>query len=129
MTVAEVEAVAQAWADGVANKDAAAIARLYADDAKFLAPNAEPVEGRAAIEEAVSGMMTQLGAKSIKIEPVEVKEGGDLTVEYGRYTLEMEPEGADSITDVGKYIIVHEITDDGSPKIVLDIFNSNSPAP
>ena len=44
MTVAEVNAVAQAFHDGVANQDAAALASLYADDARFLPPNMEPSE-------------------------------------------------------------------------------------
>src|SRR2546423_14980778 len=107
MTVAEVEAAAQAWSDGLANKDAGAIARLYADDGRLLAPNAEPIEGRAAIE----GFLQQLidmGGKSIELEPIDVKEGGNITSEYGRYTMRIEPEGADPITDVGKYVIVHE---------------------
>jgi hypothetical protein len=29
---------------------------------------------------------------------------------------------------VGKYVVVHETQQDGSTKIVLDIFNSNTPA-
>jgi hypothetical protein len=29
---------------------------------------------------------------------------------------------------VGKYVVVHEAQPDGSTKIVLDIFNSNTPA-
>jgi hypothetical protein len=30
---------------------------------------------------------------------------------------------------IGKYVVVHESQDDGSTKIVLDIFNSNMPRP
>ena len=50
-----------------------------------------------------------------------------MTIEYGRYTLGIEPEGAAAITDVGKYIVVHETRSDGATKIALDIFNSNAP--
>jgi uncharacterized protein (TIGR02246 family) len=127
MTVAEVEAVAQVWSDGIANRDAAAIADLYSDDAKLLAPNAEPIEGRAEIQGFLDQLM-QMGAKSMKLEPLDVKEDGDIMVEYGRYTMEIEPEGEDATTDVGKYIVVHERQDDGSTKMVLDIFNTNAPA-
>jgi hypothetical protein len=31
------------------------------------------------------------------------------------------------MNDVGKYVVVHEDQGDGSTRIVLDIFNSNSP--
>ena len=64
----------------------------------------------------------------VRLEPLEVREAGDLTIEYGSYALGIEPEGAEPVTDVGKYIVVHESQDDGSTKIVLDIFNSNMPA-
>ena len=46
MTVAEVDAVARAFHDGVANRDAAALASLYADEGRFLPPGMEPCEGR-----------------------------------------------------------------------------------
>jgi hypothetical protein len=44
----------------------------------------------------------------------------------GRYSLGIEPEGAESVTEVGKYIVVHQPQADGSTKIVFDIFNSNA---
>jgi uncharacterized protein (TIGR02246 family) len=128
MTVAQVNEVAQAFHDGVANNDAGALSSLYHDDARFLAPNMEPAEGREAIESAMQQLF-DMGATSLDIEPLDVLEGGDLTVEYGRYTLGIEPpEGGESMTDVGKYIVVHE-TRDGETKIVLDCFNSNMPPP
>ena len=41
MTVVEVDAVAQAFHDGVANRDAPALASLYHEDGRFLPPNIE----------------------------------------------------------------------------------------
>ena len=128
MTVAEVNAVAQAFHDGVANQDAAALASLYDEDGRFLPPNMEPCEGPAAIQAAMQGLL-DMGARSLDVEPIDVREAGDMTIEYGRYTLGIEPEGAEAVTDVGKYIVVHQVQEDGSTKIVLDIFNSNSPLP
>jgi uncharacterized protein (TIGR02246 family) len=127
MTVAEVNAVAQAFHDGVAEQDAAALASLYSEDGRFLPPNMEPCEGPAAIQAAMQGLL-DMGARSLDIEPLEVRQAGDLTIEYGRYALGIEPDGAEPVTDVGKYIVVHESQNDGSTKIVLDIFNSNLPA-
>src|SRR5919108_4051972 len=127
MTVAEVNAVAKAFHDGVANRDAAALASLYHDDARFLAPHMEPAEDRQAIQAAMQQLL-DAGARSLDIEPIDVREAGNVTIEYGRYTLGLEPEGGEAMTDVGKYVVVHE-TRDGSTKIVLDCFNSNSPPP
>ena len=127
MTVAEVHTVAQAFHDGVANRNAAALASLYSDEGRFLPPNMEPSEGRSAIQAAMQALL-DMGARSLDVEPLDVREAGDLTIEFGRYTLGIEPEGAESVTDVGKYIVVHESQHDGSTKIILDIFNSNLPA-
>ncbi|MCW3014051.1 MAG: hypothetical protein JWO02_1143, partial [Solirubrobacterales bacterium] len=30
------------------------------------------------------------------------------------------------VTDIGKYVVVHETRDDGSTKILFDCFNSNA---
>ena len=124
MTVAEVTTVAQAFHDGVASQDAAALAALYHDDARFLAPDMEPAEGRPAIQAAMQALL-DMGARSLDIEPVDVREAGEMTVEYGLFTLGIEAEGA-SVTQKGKYIVVHE-TRDGETKIVLDCFNGNGP--
>jgi uncharacterized protein (TIGR02246 family) len=126
MPVAEVNAVAQAFHDGVANQDAAALAGLYSEEGRFLPPNMEPSVGPAAIQAAMQQLL-DMGARSLDVEPIDVREAGDTTIEYGRYELGIEPEGAERVTDVGKYIVIHEAQDDGSTKIVLDIFNSNMP--
>jgi uncharacterized protein (TIGR02246 family) len=126
MTVAEVNAVAQAFHDGVANQDADALASLYQEDARFLPPNMPPCEGPAEIRAAMQTLL-DMGARSLDVEPIDVRDVDDLTIEYGRYALGLEMEGGESMTDIGKYIVVHQEQGDGSTKIVLDIFNSNSP--
>jgi uncharacterized protein (TIGR02246 family) len=127
MTVADVNAIAKAWHDGVANQDAAALTSLYHDDARLLPPNMEPAEGREAIR-ATWQQLLDMGGRALDVEPVDVREAGDLTIEYGRYILGIEPEGGEAITDVGKYVVVHETRGDET-KILLDCFNSNSPLP
>jgi len=125
MTVAEVNVVAQAFHEGVAARDADALTALYHEDARFLAPGMEPAEGQDAIRTAMQALL-DMGASSLDIEPVDIREAGDLTVEYGRYRLGMEPPGAEAVTDAGKYIVVHETRDDGGTKILFDCFNSNA---
>ena len=127
MTVADVKAVAKAFHDGVANQDAAALASLYHDDGRFLPPNMEPAEGREAIRAAMQQLL-DMGGRSLDAEAIEVREAGNLTIEYGRYILGIEPEGGEAMTDVGKYVVVHETRGDET-KILLDCFNSNSPPP
>jgi uncharacterized protein (TIGR02246 family) len=126
MTVVEVDVVAQAFHDAVANQDAAALASLYAENGKFLPPGMGPCEGRAQIQSAMQQLL-DMGARSLDIEPLDVRDTGNMTVEYGRYTLRIEPAGSDAMTDVGKYIVIHERQPGGPAKIVYDIFNSNMP--
>jgi uncharacterized protein (TIGR02246 family) len=127
MPVAQVNAVAQAFHDGVATRDAAALASLYAENGTFMPPGMPPREGRGQIQGAMQALL-DMGARSLDIEPLDVRDTGDLTIEYGRYTLGIEPAGGAAMTDVGKYVVVHERQGDGSTKIVYDIFNSNQPA-
>ena len=126
MTVAEVNAVAQAFHDGVASRDAAALASLYAENGRFLPPGMEPCEGGAEIQAAMQQLL-DMGASSLDLEPLDIREAGNVTIEYGRYTLGIEPPGGEAMTQVGKYVVVHEAQADGSTKIVLDIFNANAP--
>ena len=126
MSVAEVHAVAKAFHDGVANRDAAALASLYADNGRFLAPDMEPCEGRTEIQSAMQ-LLLDIGVRSMDIEPIEVRDAGPMTIEYGRYALGIEPDGAPPVTQVGKYMVVHEMQADGSTKIAFDIFNANTP--
>jgi ketosteroid isomerase-like protein len=126
MTVAEVDAVNQAFHDGVANRDAAALASLYADDGRFLPPGMGPSEGREEIRAAMQQLL-DMGASSLDLESLDLRQAGELTIEYGRYTLGIDPEGAEPLTQIGKYVVVHEPQADGSTKIALDIFNANTP--
>ena len=107
MTLADVDAVAKAFHEGVANRDAAALAGLYHPDARFLPPNMPPCEGMTTIQAAMQGLL-DMGARSLDLEPVDVRESGDMTIEYGRYRLGLEPGGAPLVTDVGKYLVVHQ---------------------
>lgn len=108
-------------------RDAAALASLYAENGKFLPSGMEPCEGRAQIQSAMQALL-DMGASSLDIVPLDVRETGDLAIEYGRYTLRIEPRGHAPVTDVGKYVVVHEQQAGGSTKIAYDIFNSNAPA-
>src|SRR2546423_9439782 len=106
MTVAEVNAVAQAFHDGVANRDAAGLASLYADNGRFLPQGMEPCEGRRGIQGAMPQLL-DMGASSLDVEPLPVPEAGGLALESGRATLGIEATGAQAATQVGKYLVVH----------------------
>jgi uncharacterized protein (TIGR02246 family) len=126
MSRAEIAGLAEDYSKTFANHDAAAMAGFYTADAKFLAPNEPMIEGRSGIE-AFGKEMFAAGAQSLKLETMDVLEGGDLEIEVGRYTLGMQPPGADPMVDNGKYVAVWRRDTDGKLKMVVDTFNTDAP--
>lgn len=113
------------WEEAANRGDAEAVAALYADDAYFLAPNAELVQGREEIRELLQGLV-DMGLANVDFTTVDVGASGDLAYEVGRYSLDLQQPG---VSDQGKYVIVARRQADGSWKLVADIFNSSLPAP
>ena len=74
MTVAEVNAVAQAFHDGVANRDAGALANST-PMGEFLPPGMEPCEGREEIEAAMQQLLDWVLARWTSSRSTFVKQG------------------------------------------------------
>jgi uncharacterized protein (TIGR02246 family) len=106
--------------------DAAALAGLYTESAKLLPPNSEMIEGREGIE-AFWGEGLQMGIKDAILTTVEVLGMGDVVCEIGNYILTIQPEGQEAIEDSGKYLVVWKKAMDGTWKLHVDIWNTNSP--
>jgi ketosteroid isomerase-like protein len=68
------------------------------------------------------------GARGLELNTLDVLEADDLAVEVGRYTMTIQPPGGDVMRDVGKYVAVWRRQADGGLKLVVDTFNSDSPA-
>jgi uncharacterized protein (TIGR02246 family) len=122
MSRGDVDELNAQLARGLEEADASTVAGVYANDAKLLPPNSEPLEG-GAIEEFWAGAIGQ-GVRGAKLETVSLDEREDLAVEVGRYTLSTE---AGDVIDEGKYVVVHRRQSDGSWRYGVDIWNSNRP--
>lgn len=105
--------------------DAAGVAACYTSDAELLPPNAPSMTGTESITAFWQGAMS-MGVKDAKLETQRIEALGDLAVEVGQYTLQIQPEGADAMTDVGKYIVIWK-NDGGTWKLHIDIWNTNTP--
>jgi ketosteroid isomerase-like protein len=81
-------------------RDAQAIADLYSEAARVIAPGAEPAEGRAAIAAFWAAVME--GAKSARLETLAVEAQGELAVEDGVARL-VANDGSES---VARYLVV-----------------------
>lgn len=120
-------AIHERWAGLIRAKDAAAIERLYADDAVLMAPGERAVAGSAAIG-ARWARQLQLKDFKFSLQPQQlvVSMSADLAYERGTYNFAATlAQGA--ITDTGKYVLVWQKAR-GEWKVISDIFNSNPPA-
>jgi len=115
----EIDSLNRAMEHAFLKRDMMAVARFYADDAKLMGPRGADVSGRAAIDRYWSEIE---GAKSWKLEVLEV--GGDRTTAYqvGRSTLVTTAAGGDR-TSVSRFVVIWKRQPDGRLKIALDFYH------
>jgi len=116
---AQIEKLDKAWQTAYNAGDAAAVAALYADDAKVMAPGAAAASGRAAIQAAFAQDIARGSKNTLTTE--EVFGGGDYAVAVGGWV----ETGADgSHKDHGTYVTVYRKVG-GDWKIYRDTWNSS----
>jgi ketosteroid isomerase-like protein len=113
------EALAAALRAGNASEAALA----YAEGATLVAPPAEVVEGRAAIEAFWRAGM-QMGTLDIDFVPFGLERRDGTAYELGTYRLCLEGE-AGSVVDRGTYMVVHERQPDGSWLRAAEMLNAD----
>lgn len=115
------------WLQLVKAKDAAAIARLYADDGAVMPPNGPIGKGHDAIQKTWASMMATPGFDlTFTPEQIIVSSSGDMALDRGTYKLAIAPKGP-AQSDTGKYVVVWRKVG-GEWKAAADIFNSDLPA-
>ena len=112
----------------MAARDTDTVANFYADDARFLPANGPRADGRQAIRAAWASFLRMPGLSlTPQSSQILISDAGDMVVDIGTYHLKMDgPKGP--IEDVGKYVTVLKQVG-GEWKVVVDIFNSDMPAP
>lgn len=108
------------WAQRFADGDIEWIAALQAENAVFLAPGAERLEGREAIREAWIGMLEIMPGASWEPVKVHVASSGDLAYTYGTASVP----GPDGMATPWKYLEVWTKVN-GEWKVAADIFNAS----
>ncbi|MBU0702981.1 MAG: SgcJ/EcaC family oxidoreductase [Chloroflexi bacterium] len=102
--------------------DVDGLATFYTENAQLLFPNSDFITGRQAIQ-AVWQARVAPGARSVKLESIEVEAHGDTAIEVGLYAVI----GSEKETlDKGKYIVIWKL-ENGQWKIHRDILNSSMP--
>lgn len=115
----------------VADKDMERFVSFFADDASRFPPDAPKVTGKDAIREFVSEWLAAPGFDPSFPEAgtAEVSRAGDLGYTTGSYELTVEDPEGNPVTSRGKIVVVWKKQADGTWKAVLDIWNSDQPAP
>ena len=121
-----IGAAREAFAAALRAGDARAASCLYSEDARLLAPSAEPIRGRAAIE-GYWRTGVEAGVSEVGLEVVELRLQERLAYEIGRYRLQLEGEDGGTVVDRGTYLLVHEQQDDGSWRWAVEMFNPDAP--
>ena len=98
--------------------DVAGFASVYAEDARILPPDLEPVHGRPAIEQFWAGATQQLGIRDLRLTSDEVEVFGERAYEQGRFAFETSQGPAR-----GKYIVIWRREPGGEWRWHRDIWN------
>jgi uncharacterized protein (TIGR02246 family) len=125
---ASIRAADAQWARAAKAGDGLAIAALYAADAVLLPPGEPMVKGEAARKYWVD--FTNGFSGPVELNTMAVEGGGDVASAIGTYTMTLTPSkaGAKPLpTEEGKYIEVLKRQDDGSWKIIYDMWSPNAP--
>ena len=108
--------------------DAAAMASFYANDAKLMAEDTDPILGRSAIEQfwkIVCEQAKQAKARR-KIYLEEVTASGKLGYALGTVVVRVPQNGGQEREITFKYATIWRREDDGQWRVVVDISNRNA---
>lgn len=106
----------------IRERDAAGASTSYADAARLVAPSADLIEGREAIESFWRAGL-EAGIHAVERVTVGFDARGSVAYETGRYAIHVAAttDGA-SVVDRGAYLLVHERTPSGGWAWALEAF-------
>ena len=122
-----IEAASAQWVDAFNQGDATTLAAFYTEEAKLLEPNSPLIVGKESIQEIFQGFF-DTGALELQLTVIELSVNGDMAHKVGKYTLTIQPEEGEAISDNGKYVEIWK-RENGSWKMDVDIWNSSLPLP
>jgi uncharacterized protein (TIGR02246 family) len=120
----EIEAANMAFATSFNQKDDAAVAAHYSEDAALFPPDAERVDGRADIQ-AFWKKAIEDGMSDLTLKAVEVEGSDDVAFEVGEASFSAPNQSGTPAQATIKYIVVWRKGADDTWRIYRDIWNSN----
>ena len=122
-----INAVIKQFVDAINQGDAAAVAALYTEEANLLPPNSPIIVDRKGIQ-AFWQNGFDAGVGNLQPTVIELHVSGDMAHEVGTYTLTIQPEEGEAISDNGKYVVIWKREND-TWKLDVEIWNSSVPLP
>ncbi len=118
------------FAKAAAAKDLEKALSFYAEDAVLLDQNAPIATGKTAIRASWTKLLAMPDMSlTWAADNVGVARSGDLAYDYGAYRMSYTGPAGSKVEDRGKYTTVWRKLADGSWKVVLDMANTDQPAP
>lgn len=119
---AEIQALENAYADGLNAKDANAVLAYYADDAVSMVNNSPAASGRDALLKMVQeDIANDTTNTTVSFEVVDIFAAGDLVVETGKAT---DKDADGNVVKTGKYMSLFEKRN-GKYVCIRDIYNND----
>jgi len=124
----KIEQMNKEMAKAMVDGNVQAAAKFYANDAISMPNGGEMVKGIDAIKKSNQDMMSQgMKFKSAEFNTIQVNSYGNMVSEIGTYKMKMSMPGApNDMEDAGKYLTLWEKQPDGTLKIKVETWNTNT---
>lgn len=125
------DAIGEIWeiySSSVVAKDINRWLSLWSDNGIQMPPDAPPNIGKKEISAFTKNLMESMPVSEMVINLEEVRETSEWGFSRGNYWFVTQSPKGDSVKVTGKFLTVFEKQEDGSWKIVRDIFNFNAPS-
>ena len=125
---AEIRTTDAAWAAAAAAKDADTAAEFLAEDAVMMPAGQPAIFGRDHIAQWMADMLANPGFSiTWATTDVGVAQSGDFGYSIGTNQVQMQLPDGTTFTDRGKGLTIWRKHENGNWKVVLDVFNSDTP--
>jgi uncharacterized protein (TIGR02246 family) len=118
----QVKTAYAAWNEAFNKGDAKSLAALYTEDATFLPPTHDVIEGSAGVEKFFAGLFAN-GVTGHKLELIEAEGEEDLVVAAAKWSAKGKDAGGADASLGGIATHVFKVQDDDSLKLDLHTFN------
>jgi uncharacterized protein (TIGR02246 family) len=121
--LSEVAAASRAWDKAFNSQNLKALKQRYTADAVSMPPGRAPLTGRAEIAEDFAAFFQGHSATHATENPTRHL-AGDTVIERAEYSMTIRPNDGDAIQEEGKHVVVYARGNDGTWRVMWEIWNT-----